>query len=82
MEQRNTFYCEDCMEEVAADDVFWEGEHAYCGRCGSELELSSDEDLVDTIRSRRITRGPNIGEDVDVEDEEEWEDEDSGFSYR
>lgn len=45
---KNDFYCEECLEEIADSDVFWEERRAYCGQCGSELDLVGDEpDLVD-----------------------------------
>ena len=44
----NTQFCEECLEDIADKDVYWENDRAYCGRCGSELEMSGDEpDLLE-----------------------------------
>ncbi len=48
-----TVYCEECVEEIPNDDVYWEDERMYCGRCGSELEISKKEsDVFDTFTGR------------------------------
>jgi hypothetical protein len=69
---KGTYYCEECVEEISSEDVFWEGGRAYCGRCGSELD--TDEETADVVEqmSRRRLRRP-IGTDYDDEDEEEEE---------
>ena len=37
--ESKTAYCEECVEEIPGDEVYWDAEHLYCGRCGSELEI-------------------------------------------
>ena len=67
---QGSYYCEDCVEEVSKGDVFWEDERAYCGKCGSELDMSGPpEDLVDQISSRTVI-APS-GSDYDDEEVEE-----------
>ena len=39
----NTQFCEECLEDIADKDVYWENNRAYCGRCGSELDMTDDE---------------------------------------
>ena len=46
-------FCEECVEEIPNDEVYWEDERMYCGRCGSEMELTKEaSDLVDTIKGQ------------------------------
>ena len=68
------FYCEECVEDISANNVFWEGERAYCGQCGSELDMDSTRtDLVDQIEDDEIPESiaTNFEDDDDTEDEEE-----------
>ena len=67
---KNTHYCEDCLEEIADEDIFWEEGRACCGQCGSELSLVGDKpDLVDEFSSRRLR--PPLSTDEDDDDDEE-----------
>ncbi len=68
-----TIHCEDCVEDIPNDEIYWEDERMYCGRCGSELELpAEDADLFDTITSRaaKPLYSPE-DEEYDEEDQEE-----------
>ena len=52
--------------------MFWEDDRAYCGKCGSELDMSGPADgLVDHMSSRTVS-GPS-GSDDDEEEEEDVE---------
>jgi hypothetical protein len=75
------------MEEIPNDEVQWEDEKLYCGRCGSELNPEAeDRDLLDDISSGKPRRlytleDDDEDEDDDFEDDEEdddtdWDDED------
>jgi len=60
------------MEDVSPQEVYWEDKHAYCGQCGSELDIEGKEgDLVDALEERKI---PPVG-DYDEEDLDELDDE-------
>lgn len=66
------YYCEECVEEIAERDVFWEGERAYCGKCGSELDLdSAPDDVLDHIDAGDAE--PPMSTDYDEEEEEDEE---------
>ncbi len=41
-------YCEECVEDIPASEVFLEDERLYCKQCGSELALP-DGDLFEEI---------------------------------
>ena len=43
-------YCEECVEEIQASEVYLEDDRLYCKQCGSELE-SPDGDLFEEIES-------------------------------
>ena len=48
--KNKTVYCEECVEEIPGDEVYWEDEHLYCRRCGSELEIDRETaNLLDTF---------------------------------
>ena len=69
----NTVYCEECVEDIPADEVYWDEERLYCKRCGGEVE-SPDADIFDQIVENQtdlVFRSE--GEDLldDDEDEEE-----------
>ena len=69
---KNTYYCDECLEEIAAGDVFWENDRAYCGQCGSELDMVGEEpDLVEEFSSRRYIPVPGTDNDDEEEEEEE-----------
>jgi len=67
---KQTIFCEECVEEVAGDEVFWEDERIYCKRCGSELE-SPDRDIFEEIVDNRS--GFLFRDMPDEEKEEEGE---------
>ncbi|MCZ6473058.1 MAG: hypothetical protein O7E56_14035 [SAR324 cluster bacterium] len=66
-------FCEECVEEIPNDEVYWEDERMYCGRCGSEMELTKEaSDLVDTIKGQSAQPLYSMeDEKYDEEDEEE-----------
>lgn len=67
-----TVYCEECLENVPSNEVFWDENRLYCKRCGSEVE-SPDPDLFDQILENRtdlVFR--DEGDDL-LDDEEEEE---------
>lgn len=37
-----TIHCEECVEEIPGDEVYWEDDRLYCGRCGSEIDISKE----------------------------------------
>ena len=43
-----TLYCEECLEDIPASEIFWEDDRLYCKLCGSELE-PEDRDLWEQI---------------------------------
>ena len=66
-------FCEECVEEIPNDEVYWEDERMYCGRCGSELELTKEaSDLVDTIKEQSAQPLYSMEDErYDEEDKEE-----------
>jgi len=72
---KGIYYCEECVEEISASDVFWESGRPYCGRCGSELDMDDDTaDVVEHISSRRIVKPTGTDyDDGDDSDEDEHE---------
>ncbi len=77
-----TIHCEECVEEIPSDEVYWEDERLYCGRCGSELDISKETaDLLDTFAKRRPAKWQTADDDVedeDLEDEEEFDEDEEG----
>jgi len=74
MGKGQTLYCEECLEDIAPNDVYWEGKRGYCGHCGSELDTESHQaDMVDVIQGKIIK--PVIYEEGEL-DEEELDDSD------
>jgi hypothetical protein len=82
-----TIHCEECVEEIPSDEVYWEDERLYCGRCGSELDIGKEAgDLLDAFSKRRTAKWQTANDDVpdedldeeeeDFDEEEEDEDED------
>lgn len=70
---KGIYYCEECVEEISASDVFWESGRPYCGRCGSELDLDDDTaDVVEHIASRKLVRpmGTDFDDGLDDEDDD------------
>lgn len=74
-----TVYCEECLEDIPAKEVYWEGNRAYCGQCGGELDIEGDgPDLLDALESGQVARPFSHDED-DGLDELEEEDLDGDF---
>ena len=70
---QGTYYSEECVVEISKEDVFWQDDRAYCGKCGSELDMSGPpDDLVDQMISRTVS-GPSGSDYDDEEDEEDVE---------
>jgi NAD-dependent dihydropyrimidine dehydrogenase PreA subunit len=70
-----TVYCEECVEEIPASEVYWDDGRLYCGRCGSEVE-APDRDIFEEIVDNRtgfLFRDQTL-EEVDEDDAEEEED--------
>ena len=66
---QGSYYCEECVEEISKEDVFWEDDRAYCGKCSSELDMSGPpDDLVDQMSSRTVS---GVTGDSDGKEEEE-----------
>ena len=66
-------YCEECVETIPNNEVYWEEARMYCGRCGSELKIAAiAADVFEQImakKARPILKFEN--EEYDDEDEEE-----------
>lgn len=73
---KGNYYCEECVEEIAKSDVFWELGRPYCGRCGGELDLDEDVDVVEHISARKLVKP--VGTDFDDGSDDE-EDDKPGF---
>jgi hypothetical protein len=72
-----TIHCEECVEEIPSDEVYWEDERLYCGRCGSEIDITKETaDLLDTFAKRRTATWQTANDDVVDDDLEDEEDED------
>ncbi len=67
-----TVYCEECMEDIPNDEVYWDERRLYCGRCGGEMEVNTESSNVfDAINSKKAKRLLEPEEyDLDIEDEE------------
>jgi hypothetical protein len=71
-----TIHCEECVEEIPSDEVYWEDDRLYCGRCGSELDISKEAgDLLDAFSKRRTATWQTANDDVADEDLDEDEEE-------
>lgn len=68
MKQVKSVYCEECVEDIPSDEIYWEEKRLYCGRCGSELDLAQlDGDVFDTIVEGSSDR-PYYSDDPDNDD--------------
>ena len=73
---QKTIYCAECLEDIPNDEVQWEDNKLYCGRCGSEMAPDTeDRDLLDEISSGKPRRLYTL-EDDDEEEEDDDEDDD------
>lgn len=76
-----TIHCEECVEDIPSDEVYWEDDRLYCGRCGSELDVSKETgDLLDAFTKRRSAKWQTADDEEEFDeedfDEEEEEEED------
>ena len=72
---QKTIYCAECMEDIPNDEVQWEDEKLYCGRCGSELNPDAeDRDLLDEISAGKRRRLYTLEDDDDDDDDDEEDD--------
>lgn len=74
-----TVYCEECVEDIPASEVYWDEGRLYCRRCGSELE-PPDRDIFEEIvdnRSGFLFRDDDLHDDLD-EDEDDNEEDNEG----
>jgi hypothetical protein len=76
-----TIHCEECVEEIPSDEVYWEDEKLYCGRCGSEIEITKEQgDLLDAFSKRRTAKWETVADDIvaeeDLEDDEDFDEDD------
>ena len=81
--ERNKIYCEECVEDIPNDEVYWDEARLYCGRCGSELDTTlMDSDVFTAITSGR----PEVAflkndEGFYDDDDDDQEDEGAGDDY-
>ena len=74
-----TVHCEECVEDIPNDEIYWEEDRMYCGRCGSELEVTQEaSDLFETITGG--TAGPLYSYEDDEYEGDEEKAEVEGFS--
>lgn len=69
-----TAYCEECVEDIPGDEVYWDDERMYCGRCGSEMEINAGiADIVDTSAGQKAEPlySPEDEEYDELDEEEE-----------
>ena len=74
---KQTVYCEECVEEIPASDVYWDDGRLYCGRCGSEVQ-TPDRDIFEEIMANRsgfLFRDHELAEVEEEDDDEEEEGE-------
>jgi len=71
-------YCEECVEEIPNDEVYWDDKRLYCGRCGSEIEAEDEiGNVFETIAGQGAGRLSRMeDEDFDEEGDDEMEEED------
>ena len=74
-----TVYCEECVEDIPASEVYWDDGRLYCRRCGSEVE-PPDRDIFEEIvdnRSGFLFRDEELHSHDAVEADEEEEEEET-----
>jgi hypothetical protein len=69
-----TVYCEECVEDIPASEVYWEEGRLYCRRCGSEVE-APDRDIFEEIVDNRTGFLFRDAEPPDLDADEEEEEE-------
>lgn len=68
----NAVHCEECVEDIPNDEIYWEEERIHCRRCGSELEIPAGaSDLFDTIVGKKAKPLYSFEDDEDDEPEDE-----------
>jgi hypothetical protein len=67
-----TVYCEECVEDIPPNEVYWDEGRLYCRRCGGELE-PPDRDVFEDILDHRA--GMTFRDDEPSDDDDEEEDE-------
>ena len=73
---KQTVYCEECVEEIPASEVYWDDGRLYCGRCGSEVQ-TPDRDIFEEIMANRSGFLFRDHELAEVEEEDDEEDEEA-----
>ena len=68
-------YCEECVEDIPASEVYLEDDRLYCKQCGSEL-ASPDGDLFEEIEGNL----DNMRFRDEEEEEEGGDEEANGMS--
>ncbi len=81
-----TIHCPECVEDIPSDEMTWEDNRLYCGRCGAELEPTpADRDLLDEITSGRpprlFTLDDDLDDDEDLDEDDLDEDEDDDDAW-
>lgn len=72
-------YCEECLEDIPNDEVYWEGTRLYCGRCGSEMDASGPSpDVFEEIITRR---GGSFGLDDDDDGDDDLDEDEEERDY-
>ena len=72
---KQTVYCEECVEEIPASEVYWDDGRLYCGRCGSEVQ-TPDRDIFEEIMANRsgfLFRDHELAEVEEEDDEDDKE---------
>ncbi len=77
--KRGAVYCEECVEDIPNDEMYWDETRLYCGRCGSELDTTEiDSDVFNTITSgqpdKSFLKTEDEYYDDDIYDEDEEDD--------
>ena len=67
-----TVYCAECLEDIPAENIYWEDDRLFCKRCGGQLE-PPDKDIFEEIVDNRTGF---LFRDADEPDDEEAEDRD------
>jgi len=75
-----TVYCEECVEDIPHDEVYWEEERLYCKRCGSEVE-PKDRDIFEEIEDNRdsLIFRDDVDESLEDQEQEDKEQEEKAI---
>ena len=80
-------FCEECVEEIPNNEVYWDEKRLYCGRCGSEIEQEGEfanvfDAIIGKSTANRLSRMEDDDYDDDEDEDEYEEDEDDeGVSF-